>query len=104
MNFGLRDSDLEYIVNTIKSFPEVKKAVIFGSRAKGNHKPGSDIDIAIYGEKIGFSIIARLHVQLEDESYMPYLFDIVDFTHLNHKELREHIERVGKVIYEDKLI
>ncbi|MGY0372341.1 nucleotidyltransferase family protein [Clostridium sp. JNZ J1-5] len=104
MNFGLRNSDLEYIVNTIKSFPEVKKAVIFGSRAKGNHKPGSDIDIAICGEKIGFSIIARLHVQLEDESSMPYLFDIVDFTHLNHKELREHIERVEKVIYDDKLI
>lgn len=103
MNFGLRDSDLEYIINVIEKFPEIKKASIFGSRAKGNYKPGSDIDIAIYGEKITFDILAKLHTALEEESSMPYLFDIVDFTHLNHKEIKEHIERVGKVIYENKL-
>lgn len=70
MSFGLKSSDLDYIINTIKKFPQIKKAVIFGSRAKGNFKPGSDIDI-------------------------------VDYTHSNHEELREHIERVGKVIYEN---
>ncbi|MGY0372331.1 nucleotidyltransferase domain-containing protein [Clostridium sp. JNZ J1-5] len=103
MNCGLKDSDLEYIIDVIGRFSEIKKAVIFGSRTKGNYKPGSDIDIAIYGEDINFDILARLHSMLEDENLMPYLFDIVDFTHLNHKELREHIERVGKVIYEYKL-
>lgn len=104
MNFGLKEFDIEYIVNTIRSFSEIDKAVIFGSRAKGNYKPGSDIDIAIYGEKVTFDILARLHSALEDESPMPYLFDIIDFTHLDHTELKEHIERVGKVIYEDKVI
>lgn len=102
MNFGLKDSDLEYIIENIKKISEIKKAVIFGSRAKGNYKLGSDIDIAIYGEEITFDIISKVHSQLEDESPMPYLFDIVDFTHLNHKELREHIEKVGKVIYESE--
>ncbi|EYE87531.1 DNA polymerase III subunit beta [Fervidicella metallireducens AeB] len=104
MNFGLRESDLEYIINTIKHFPEIERAVIFGSRAKGNYKPGSDIDIAIYGEAITFDILSKLHSMLEDESPLPYMFDIVDFTHLNHNELKDHIERVGKVIYEVKIV
>lgn len=102
MNFGLKESDLEYVIGIIRKFPEIKKAVIFGSRAKGNFKPGSDVDIAIYGENINFDILSKIHWELEEESPMPYLFDIVDYTHLNHKELREHIQRVGKVIYDGK--
>ena len=102
MSFGLKDSDLEYIIDVIGRFSQIKKAVIFGSRAKGNYKSGSDIDIAIYGEDINFDILARLHSMLEDESPMPYLFDIEDFTHTEHNELKEHITRAGKVIYEKK--
>lgn len=103
MNLGLKDFDLEYIVKILRKFSEIEKAVIFGSRAKGNYKPGSDIDIAIYGEKITFDILARLHWELEENSPLPYFFDIVDYTHSNHKELKEHIERVGIVIYEDNI-
>ncbi|CAB1241813.1 hypothetical protein CLOSBL3_10403 [Clostridiaceae bacterium BL-3] len=33
---------------------------------------------------------------------MPYFFDIVDYTHLNHQKLKEHIDRVGKIIYKNK--
>lgn len=100
MDFGLLDSDLKYIVETIKQFKEIKKAAIFGSRAKGNYKLGSDIDIAIYGEDINFDVLSKLHSNLEDKGPLPYLIDIVDYTHLNHKELKEHIDRVGKVIFE----
>lgn len=100
MSFGILDSDLDYIVNTIKQFKEIEKAVIFGSRAKGNYKPGSDIDIAIYGEDIDFDVLSKLHSMLEDEGPLPYFFDIIDYTHLNHKELKEHIDRVGKIIFQ----
>ena len=100
MSIGLSEVDIEYIVGAIAKFREIKKAVIFGSRAKGNYKAGSDIDIAIYGEDITIDTISSLHSLLEDESPLPYLFDIVDYTHLEHKELKEHIDRVGIVIYE----
>lgn len=103
MNFGLRITDLEYIINSIIQFREIEKAVIFGSRAKGNYKAGSDIDIAILGEKVTFDTISNLHSMLEDKSSMPYMFDIVDYTHLKHKELKGHIKRVGQVIYERKV-
>lgn len=99
MNFGLKESDMYYILNIIENFKEIEKAVIFGSRAKGNYKPGSDVDIAIYGENITFDTISALHSLLEEQGPLPYLFDIVDYTHLNHKELREHIDRIGKLIF-----
>ncbi|WP_372997461.1 nucleotidyltransferase domain-containing protein [Lutispora sp.] len=100
MSTGLSELDIEYIVGVIAKFREIKKAVVFGSRAKGNYKAGSDVDIAIYGDDITFDTISSLHSLLEDESPLPYFFDIVDYTHLDHNELREHIDRVGIVIYE----
>lgn len=100
MSFGLKDEDIAYIVSAIEKFDEIKKAVIFGSRAKGNYKPGSDVDIAIFGNNISFDTLSKLHTVLEDESPMPYFFDIVDYSHLTHEELKEHIERVGKSIFE----
>jgi predicted nucleotidyltransferase len=99
MKFGIKKEDLDYIVNEIKKYEEIEKATIFGSRAKGNYKHGSDIDIAIYGKKVNINIVAKLLTDLGECSKMPYMFDIIDFTHLEHKELREHIERVGIEIY-----
>ncbi|RXI47023.1 nucleotidyltransferase domain-containing protein [Clostridium tetani] len=87
------------MVNIISGFDEIEKAYIFGSRAKGNYKPESDIDIAIYGENINLDILLKLNSILEEKSPMPYFFDIVDYSHLKHKELKEHIDRVGKVIF-----
>jgi len=71
------------IITTMQQFPEIEKAAIFGSRVKGNYKPGSDVDIAIWGNDISFSTLSRLHAILEEESPMPYFFDIVDYSHLN---------------------
>lgn len=104
MSLGLRDTDLEYIVQVLSKFPEIEKALIFGSRAKGTHKAGSDVDIAIVGESITFDIISKVRFQLEEESPMPYFFDIVDYTHLEHLELKEHIDRVGKTIWDKKKV
>ena len=104
MKFGLREEDLNYIVNKISEYDEIVKASIFGSRAMGNHKPGSDVDIAIYGEKVDFNTVSSLHAKLEDEGPLPYFIDIVDYTHLNHKELKEHIDKFGVVIFERKKV
>ncbi len=99
MSFGLANTDLAYIITVIADFNEIEKAVIFGSRAKGNYKIASDVDIAIFGTDITFSTIARLHARLEEEGPLPYFFDIVDYTHSANKELKEHIDRVGKTVF-----
>lgn len=102
MSGGLKDQDLEDIVQVMRTFVEVDKAILFGSRAKGNYKHGSDVDIAVYGNRINMNTISSIHAILEEESNMPYFFDIIDGTHLKQKELLDHIARVGKVIYERK--
>lgn len=100
MEFGLNQSDIDYILNIIKGFSEIDKVVIFGSRAKGNYSVGSDVDLAIYGEGVNFDTLSKLHWKLENEGPLPYFFDVVDYTHLTHEELRKHIDRRGILIYD----
>ena len=99
MSFGLREADLEYITSRLQNFPEIEKALIFGSRAKGTFRPGSDVDIAVFGEAVSFSTISKLKDELEEEGPLPYLFDIVDAIHDASPELRSHIDRMGKLIF-----
>ena len=56
--------------------------------------------LILYGDNINFDVIAKLHSILEDQSPLPYLFDIVDYTHLNHLELKAHIDGAGEIVYE----
>ena len=96
--FGLLESDVKFIRLVLSKYREIEYAKIFGSRAKGTYKLGSDVDLAIYGEKVDFDTISNLKFELENGP-MPYFVDIVDYSHLDHKNLKEHIDRVGKIIY-----
>jgi predicted nucleotidyltransferase len=96
---GLSDADLSYIRKTLSRFPDVERAAVFGSRAEGTHKKGSDVDLAVWGETVSFSTIAALKAALQDEGPMPYIVDVVDRTHLEHAELADHIDRVGIEVY-----
>lgn len=104
MVFGLRQQDLDEIVRILQTFQVVEEAVIFGSRAKGNFKDGSDIDIAVKGKAIDQRVVASLSFRLNEESLMPYFFDIVHFEEISEKALREHISRVGQCIYSREII
>jgi predicted nucleotidyltransferase len=104
MEFGLRQLDLDQIVHILQKFSAVEKALIFGSRAKGNYKKGSDVDIAVMGRCVDHQVVAALSFQLNEESLLPYFFDIVHFDKVKEKELIEHIKRVGKCIYEREVV
>lgn len=97
--FGLRESDLKAIISIVSEQCEVEYAVIFGSRAKGNYKPGSDIDIALKGEKLTAEITARISYLLNEETNMPYKFDVLNYHSISNHDLVEHIDRVGIVLY-----
>lgn len=99
MSFGIRNEDVDYIIETISDFREVEKALIFGSRAIGNYKRGSDVDIALFGVDVNFSIVAKIKDKLQEESPMPFLFDIVDFTHSSSDTLKNHIRKYGAEIF-----
>ena len=96
MNFGLSDEHLKMIIAVLAKTP-ITKAVIFGSRAKGNYKPNSDIDIAVF---VGDDIINKISTEL-DELPTPYKFDIIAYETIQNQDLKEHIDRVGKEIYKE---
>ncbi len=97
--FGITDGDLQNIVLVLTKFPEVEHAIIFGSRAKGNYKSGSDVDIALKGKNISFLTVARINAILNEETSMPYKFDVLNCETITNIELLEHIDRIGMEIY-----
>ena len=97
--FGLRADDLETIVAVLSRYPVVKTAVIFGSRAKGNYKAGSDVDIALQGEGMGDRVAADVAYQLNEETIMPYRFDVLNYHTIANPDLIAHIDRVGRPFY-----
>ncbi len=96
--FGISQKVLEQIQFKIKEFPEFTEAKIFGSRAIGNFKKVSDIDIAINGENVGFNTVARLHEDLEEKISTPLFFDVVSLKNLENLNLKNHIQQYGKLI------
>lgn len=96
-SFGLKDSEQEMIRAVLRRHTEVTEAKIFGSRAKGNFQPSSDIDLALWGN-IPVSTIATIAGELE-ELPLPYTFDVQAYDAIRHQPLREHIDRVGQSFY-----
>lgn len=96
MRFGLREHEIKQLTQIIFSFPEVQGAIIFGSRAMGNFKSGSDVDIAIRGKNITHEIITRIRYLLNEETLMPYFFDVVDYDQITNEDLNQHIDQFGK--------
>jgi len=99
MNSGLSKADLQIILDVFKKYPEVETAILYGSRAMGNFKNGSDIDIALKGTNLKQETCSNIHFELEEETLLPYFFDITNYNLIENIKLREHIDRVGKVLY-----
>ena len=100
MKFGLKDEVITNICNVFSNFAEIEKVIIYGSRAKGNYKNGSDIDLTLFGDGLEYSILSKLDFQLE-ELYLPYTFDISIFNMISNADLKEHISSVGQVFYDN---
>ena len=93
---ALRQQLLQAIPDQV---PGLRMAVVFGSRAKGTHRPGSDVDLALFGESIRAADLVRLSEHLNEDSPLPYRFDVVQYETLASEELRSHIDRVGLRIW-----
>jgi type I restriction enzyme S subunit len=97
-DFGLRDSDIEKIQKVFASYGEVKAVILYGSRAKGNFKPYSDIDLTLSGEKINPHTQFSIETDLDD-LLLPYKIDLSIFQDISNPDLVEHINRIGKYFY-----
>jgi len=98
---GLLDADRAKLVNVLASLPKIEKVVLFGSRAMGTYSPASDIDLALYGDELTFQDVTRLASEIE-ECNLPVEVDLIRFDTITSEPLKAHIEKYGKVFYENQ--
>ncbi len=102
MKFGLKNETIAQILSIFKKYSQIKKAILYGSRAKGNFKNGSDIDIVLTGEDL--TIIELIKISsLLDDLLLPYTIDLSIYHKIKNPDLIEHIKRVGVAIYKKDL-
>ena len=95
MKYGLSEEQLAEIIAFIKGYPEVEEAILFGSRAIDTYKEASDIDIAIKGEKVTAGLAATIKFDLEEDTFLPFFFDVLAYPSLTNAALIEHIDNKG---------
>ncbi|MWJ28511.1 nucleotidyltransferase domain-containing protein [Halomonas sediminis] len=95
--FGLSQDDIEKLCGVFERYPQIQQVVVYGSRAKGNYRPGSDIDLTIMGH-LDWLTFNQLEIDLDD-LLLPYQIDLSLHEHIDNAELKAHIERVGQVLY-----
>jgi predicted nucleotidyltransferase len=100
LRFGLKETTFQKICDVFAHYPQVERAVLYGSRAKGNFKNGSDIDLTLHG---GSDLTLRVLYKIMDEIddlLLPYTIDLSVFADIDDTDVREHIRRVGVSFYE----
>jgi type I restriction enzyme S subunit len=97
--FGLSAEVLKEIYGYLHELPAIERVLLYGSRAKGSHKPGSDIDLTLLGRGLTHENSLLPLMRKLDESSLPYLFDLSIFAQLSSTTLIDHILRVGKIFY-----
>lgn len=96
--FGLKSSVIAQMNEVFTHFPEVGQVILYGSRARGNFKPGSDIDLCLVGEGLSVPTLLKIDTALDD-LLLPYKIDLSIRDHIDNTELLSHINRVGTAFY-----
>ncbi len=99
--FGLKDEIVREINSIFEKYAHINRAVLYGSRAKGTYRNGSDIDITLMGKELDLTTLLKIENELDD-LLLPYKIDLSIFDKLSNPDLKEHINRVGVVFYERK--
>jgi predicted nucleotidyltransferase len=99
MKYGLDKHIIDNINSIFANYSQVEKVVIYGSRAKGNYRPNSDIDLTFIGDNVDVSLLNNISWALDD-LLLPYKFDLSVFRNISQDDLLEHIKRVGLVFYQ----
>lgn len=98
MKFGLKPETMARINGVLAAHPEIEQAVLYGSRAKGNYRVGSDIDLCLKGDALSLTQLLKVENELDD-LLLPYKIDLSVLHALDNPDLVEHIKRVGVVFY-----
>jgi predicted nucleotidyltransferase len=97
-NTGLNPAQMTILHDTLARYPQIETVYLFGSRAKGNYKIGSDVDLAIAGKQVDYSLVNNINYELNEETVLPYFFDIILFNENIDPALRQHISEHGIIL------
>ena len=97
--FGLPRQAIKEIQDALALYPEVEKAILYGSRATGTFEPESDIDLTLIGENLTHNHLLGIMFDLDD-LLLPWMVDLSLLDTIDNPGLREHIGRVGQTLYE----
>ena len=97
MLFGLPENTIKQMTELFKKYPEIEQVKIYGSRARGDYREGSDIDLACFF-KSGRNLSSRLSWELDD-LHTPYLFDVINYRTLANASLKKEIDKQGQIFY-----
>ncbi len=100
MQFGLKQETINQINSIFARYSKIDKVIVYGSRAKGNYKPYSDIDLTIVSNDLNFTTMQKIELEIDD-LLLPYKFDISLFHQIESSDLVEHINRAGQLFYEN---
>ena len=100
--FGLSENIIINLKTIFSEYENVEKVVIYGSRAKGNYRTGSDIDLTFFGENLKLNEIYSIEEEIENLD-LPYMFDLSIFLHIDNESLIDHILCKGKVFYQKEV-
>jgi len=101
MRYGLEEITIKKINEVFSRFPEIKEVVLYGSRAMGNHKTGSDIVLTILSDKIEMSTLYKIERELDD-LFLPYTIDLSVHRYIQNPDLLDHIKNVGNTFYSNQ--
>ncbi len=101
MKCGLKKDVLEKINEIFEKYDKIQEVILYGSRAKGSFKPGSDIDLTLKGKDINLKLVNKISLELDD-LLLPYTFDLSIYNSIDEPALIEHIQRVGEIFYRRK--
>jgi len=95
---GLSPETIKKVNEVFARYPKIEIVKLYGSRAKGNYRSGSDIDLTIMGDGLSASQLPGIETELDD-LLLPHKIDISLFRQIEHEDLVDHIERVGIELY-----
>ncbi len=102
MKYGLPDTTIQKICAVLARYPQVEQALLYGSRAKGAYKNGSDIDLTLRGGAgLTLNVLYKIMEELDD-LLLPYTIDLSIFATISDPDVVEHIQRVGVVFYQQE--
>jgi uncharacterized protein len=96
---GLSEKELSTLREVFTKFDAIEEVILFGSRARGTHQKASDVDLAIKGKNIDLDTLAKLKYTLEEETNLPYFFDVVIYEKISDDALKKAIDEGGERMY-----